>query len=65
MGLLATTVKGYKSAILAIHRGLPNGMTLRNDPDRSLYFLIEGMNNVRPPQRKIMPEWDLSTVLKV
>ena len=64
MGLLATTVKGYKSAILAIHRGLPNGMRLRNDPDRSLYFLIEGMNNVRPPQRKIMPEWDLSTVLK-
>ena len=62
--LLATTVKGYKSAILAIHRGLPNGMRLRNDPDRSLYFLIEGMNNVRPPQRKIMPEWDLSTVLK-
>ena len=64
MGLLATTVKGYKSAILAIHRGLPNGMRLRNDPDRSLYFLIEGMNNVRPSQRKIMPEWDLSTVLK-
>ena len=64
MGLLATTVKGYKSAILAIHRGLPSGMRLRNDPDRSLYFLIEGMNNVRPPQRKIMPEWDLSTVLK-
>ncbi len=63
-GLQASTIKGYKSAITLIHRGLPDGSRLRDDPDRFLHFMIEGMNNVNPPPRKIMPEWDLGTVLR-
>jgi len=63
-GLQTSTIKGYKSAVSSVHKGLPDGTKLNDDPNRSIHFLIEGMNNKRPPVRKIMPEWDLGTVLK-
>lgn len=62
-GMETATIKGYRSAILAIHRGFPDGSKLKDDPRRSLHFLIEGMHNTRPPTRKVMPEWDLAVVL--
>ena len=62
-GLQVATIKGYKSTIASIHWSLPDGTKLNSDPNRSLHFIMEGMNNVRPPVRKIMPEWDLGTVL--
>ena len=61
-GLQVTTVKGYRSAIQAIHRGFQDGSSVGNN--RSLNFLIEGMFIKRPPVRKIMPSWDLPTVLE-
>ena len=61
-GLQAGTVRGYLSAIQAIHdgiEGVPSLLTCR-----SLKLLIDGMYNLRPPVRKIWPAWDLPTVLK-
>jgi len=62
LGLVVSTVRGYLSAILAIHLGCEDGSSIRND--RSLHFLLEGMANSRPIIRKIWPAWDLPTVLE-
>ena len=57
----ASTVRGYLSAILSIHEGTPEGLSLRHD--NSLKLLIEGFHNSNPPPRKIWPSWDLEKVL--
>ncbi len=62
MGMEASTVKGYKSAIQSIHIGCQDGSTVQDS--RTLHFLLEGMNIERPRKRKVMPSWDLPTVLK-
>ncbi len=62
LGLEASTVRGYKTAIQSIHTGCPDGSVVRDS--KTLQFLIEGMNISRPRKRKIMPSWDLPTVLK-
>jgi hypothetical protein len=61
-GLEAATVRNYKSAILAIHRGFPDGSKINDD--RSIKLLLDGMFNTRPPQRKEVPPWDLNMVLE-
>ena len=61
LGLQTSTVKGYRSAIQAIHTGDHNGNKIRDS--ESLDFLIEGMNIERPRPKRIMPAWDLPTVL--
>ena len=60
-GLKSNTVRNYKSAILAIHRGFANGATL-NDGGH-LALLLDGMFNARPTQRVSVPPWNLDTVL--
>ncbi len=57
----ASTVSGYLSAILSIHEGTPDGLSLRHD--NSLKLLIEGFHNSNPPPRKVWPSWDLEKVL--
>ena len=61
-GLESSTVRNYKSAILAIHRGFEDGSTI--DDDGSIRHLLNGMFNSRPPARKEVPTWDLNTVLE-
>ncbi len=61
-GLEAGTVRNYKSAILAVHKGFADGTSLRGD--ESLRRLLTGMFNDRPPTRPQVPAWDLNTVLR-
>ena len=61
-GLQAATVKGYLSAIQAIHDGIEGVPSLFKC--RPLKLLLDGMHNLRPPTRKIWPAWDLPSVLK-
>ena len=60
-GIQANTVRNYKSAILSIHRGFPDGTSL-NDGGR-LALLLDGMFNIRPSQRLSVPVWNLDKVL--
>ena len=60
-GLESATVRNYKSAILSIHRGFDDGTTINDDG--SIRLLLEGMFNTRPPSRKVVPMWDLNSVL--
>ena len=60
-GLQAGTVRNYKSAIQAVHLGFADGSSLAEaDPIRQL---LNGMFNSRPPPRKLVPAWDLNTLL--
>ena len=60
-GLTTATVKNYRSAIAAIHGGFPDGSSVSNND--TLGQLIKGMFTSRPPTRKLVPSWDLFTVL--
>ena len=61
-GLQASTVRGYLSAIHAIHTGYEDGSSITTS--RPLKLLIEGMSNERPRLRNIWPSWDLPKVLE-
>ena len=61
-GLEVATVKGYLSAIQAIHDGITGVTSFLTH--RPLKLFLEGLHNLRPPKRKIWPAWDLPTVLK-
>ena len=60
-GLEPSTVRNYKSAILAIHRGFRDGSTLGDNT--SIKQLLNGMSNERPPARREVPPWSLNAVL--
>ena len=60
-GLTTGTVKNYRSAIAAIHPGFPDGSTVSDNG--ALSQLIKGMFVTRPPERKLVPSWDLFDVL--
>ena len=60
-GLTTSTVRGYLSAIQAIHTRCPNGETIKDS--QAIHFMIEAMNIECPRRRKIIPAWDLPTVL--
>jgi hypothetical protein len=61
-GLLYNTICGHRSAISRYHRGL-NGIKI-GDHKRISEF-IQGAFNKNPPQRVLVPNWDLSVVLQV
>lgn len=54
-------MRGYRSAIAAIHSGFPDGSTVSDS--RALNLLIRGMFNRRPVVRPLVPPWSLSSVL--
>ncbi|XP_033634203.1 uncharacterized protein LOC117295606 [Asterias rubens] len=60
-GLTTGTVKNYRSAVAAIHPGFPDGSTVSDNG--ALSQLIKGMFVTRPPERKLVPSWDLFDVL--
>ena len=61
--LTISTIRGYRSAIAAVHKGFADGSTVSNNA--SLAQLLRGMYVERPPSRKLVPSWDLAQVLKV
>ncbi|XP_038063544.1 uncharacterized protein LOC119734238 [Patiria miniata] len=60
-GLQISTIKGYRSAIGVLHQGFHDGTTTSSNT--SISHMIRGMFNDRPPTRKLIPSWDLGTVL--
>ncbi len=55
------TVKNYRSAIEAIHKGFLDGTSISSNS--AITHLLPGMFNERPPVRKLVPSWDLKQVL--
>ena len=61
LGRSVNTVRGYRSAIGAIHSGFSDGTTVSDS--RALHLLVRGMFLQRPPRRSLVPAWSLSAVL--
>ena len=61
-GVQVNTVRGYRTAIAAIHSGFPDGSSVSDS--RTLNHLIKGMFHDRPFSRPLVPAWSLSSVLE-
>jgi len=57
------SVRSCRSAVKAIHKGFPGGYTVSSSP--LLQDLIKGMFHIRPPQRSLVPRWDLPRALQL
>ena len=62
LGKLVNTVKGFRSAIAAIHRGFQDGSTVSTSVP--LEHLIKGMFLKRPVIQVLSPPWNMQTVLE-
>ena len=61
-GKQVSTIKNYRSAIAAIHKGFSDGSALGDNP--ILAQLIRGMGNARPVVRSLTPSWSINQVLQ-
>ena len=61
-GLSISTIRGYRSAIASIHQGFDNGETVSNSI--SLARLTKAFFLQKPPTRKLLPKWDLPSVMR-
>ena len=55
------SVRCFRTAIAAIHYGFDGGLTVSTSP--TLTNLIKGAFHERPPERSLVPAWDLSLAL--
>ena len=62
LGRQVNTIRGYRSAIAAIHSGFADGSSISNST--SLNHLIKGMFLKRPTLRPLIPVWSLTSVLE-
>ena len=62
LGRQVNTIRGYRSAIAAIHSGFADGGTVSDSV--SLNHLIKGMFLKRPTLRALVPVWSLTSVLE-
>ena len=60
-GLQYRTISGYRSMLSAVLKPIENHLVGQHP---YITRLIKGVFNSRPPQRKLLPEWDLGIVLK-
>ena len=61
-GLALATVRGYRSAIGAVHAGFPDGSTVASN--ESISRIMKAFFIKRPPSRSLVPSWDLTRVLQ-
>ena len=61
-GRQVSTIKNYRSAIAAVHKGFPDGSSMGNNP--ILAQLLRGMSNARPVVRSLVPSWSINQVLE-
>ncbi|XP_071484026.1 uncharacterized protein [Diadema antillarum] len=61
-GLTISTIRGYRSAIAAVHTGFEDGSTISTAP--SLSGLLRTFFLERPPSRRLLPSWSLPRVLE-
>ena len=59
-GLKYRTIAGYRS-MLSVVLSPADGMPVGQHPD--ILRLLKGVFNSRPPEKRLMPEWDLKKVL--
>ena len=62
-GKQVNTVRGYRTAIGAIHKGFAPGLSVSNASQ--LDMLIRAMGLKRPRTRSLTPPWDMAKVLEV
>ncbi|XP_071506293.1 uncharacterized protein [Diadema antillarum] len=60
--LAFSTIRGYRSAISALHKGFRGGETVGSSSH--LTRLMKSLFLSRPPQKKLSPSWSLSRVLR-
>ncbi|XP_071477298.1 uncharacterized protein [Diadema antillarum] len=61
-GLTISTIRGYRSAIAAVHTGFEDGSTISTAP--ALSGLLRAFFLERPPTRRLLPSWSLPRVLE-
>ena len=61
-GLQPNTIKNYRSAISAVHRGFPGGRSVGTAPE--IEHLLRGFAVKRPPLRSLPPSWEINRVLE-
>ena len=61
-GRSISTIRGHRSAIVAIHSGFADGTCVSTAP--CLSNLIRALFLKRPPVRKLLPSWSLPAVLE-
>ena len=61
-GRLISTIRGYRSAIAAIHKGFDDGTCVSTAP--CLGNLVRALFLKRPLARKLLPSWSLPAVLE-
>ena len=61
-GKQASTIRNYRSAVGAIHKGFPDGSTLSNN--QLIAQVLKGFFNRRPPQKRLAPSWSINDVLR-
>ena len=57
------SIRCFRTAIASIHHGFEGGLTVSSSP--TLSSLIKGTFHERPPDRSLVPAWDLSLALGV
>ena len=62
-GLQVATIFNYHSAIAAIHQGFTDGSSV--SINNAIHHLLRGMFIQRPPVKRLIPSWDLSSVLRL
>ena len=62
LGRKVNTIRGYRSAIAAIHSGFSDGGSVSDSA--SLNHLLKGMFLKRPTVRSLVPPWSLASVLE-
>lgn len=60
-GKQVSTIRNYRSAISAIHRGFPDGSSVGTN--QSIQRIIKGMFHKRPPAKPLPPSWTIDDVL--
>ena len=59
---MISTIRGYRSAIAAIHKGFDDGTCVSTAP--CLGNLVRALFLKRPPARKLLPSWNFPAVLE-
>ena len=60
-GLQTSTVRNYRSAVAAVHRGFDDGTSISTNP--AITHLLKGMFAQRPPRQRLAPSWSINDVL--
>ena len=62
-GKSVRSIKSHRTAIGVVHLGFANGSNVSTSP--AIRDLIRGCFNKRPPERSLVPSWDLPTALRL